>query len=373
MKILHISSARSRGGGERHLVDLVNELSGRGHEVHVALSPRSPLRAELCALPSENILTVRLRNALDLKSALELASNIRERQIEIVHAHVARDYPLAAMATKRNRLAQLIITRHVLFPLNKLHAITLSHARRVIAVSRAVERVLLFQNIFPASKIRVIQNGIDFARLDVRLGHTTREEFCRRMKIAPESLLIGTVGDLKPQKGHEEFLRAAAIIARAIPNAHFIIVGEDTTRAVGQYRAALEGLINSLKLTKRVHLTGWLDDTAPLLSALDVYVSASRTESFGLAIVEAMASGVGVVATATEGAREIIDDEETGLLAPVGDAEALSTAIQKLLGDAPLRASIGALALARARTRFSLERMVDQTEQVYLETMKEER
>jgi glycosyltransferase involved in cell wall biosynthesis len=357
------------GGGERHLSDLVNALAQRGHDVHVALRPRSPLQAELKSLPAENIFPTALRNALDLKSALELASYIRERQIEIVHAHVARDYPLAALATKRKSPAKLIITRHVLFPLNKLHSVTLSHVGRVIAVSRAVERTLLSQNIFPASKIRVIQNGIDFRRLDARLGQTGRDEFCRRMEIAPESLLVGTVGDLKPQKGHEDFLRAASIIARAEPRAHFIIVGEDTTRAAGgQYRAMLEGLINSLGLMKHVHLTGWLDDTAPLLSALDVYVSASRTESFGLAIVEAMASGAGVVATMTEGACEIIDDEETGLLTPIGDAEALARAIEKLLEDASLRTSIGALARTRARTRFSLERMVDETEQVYLES-----
>jgi glycosyltransferase involved in cell wall biosynthesis len=81
-----------------------------------------------------------------------------------------------------------------------------------------------------------------------------------------------------------------------------------------------------------------------------------------------MASGAGVVATMTEGAREIIDDEETGLLTPVGDAEALAKAIEKLLTDGSLRTSIGALARTRARTRFSLERMVDETEQVYLES-----
>ena len=356
------------GGGERHLIDLVNALAKRGHDVHVAVRPGSPLKAELKHLPAENIFTIALRNALDLKSAFALASYIRERQIEIVHAHVARDYPLAALATRRSRRAKLIITRHVLFPLNRLHRRTLSHVARVIAVSRAVEDALLSQNVFPASKIRVVRNGIDFRRLDARLGQTGREEFCRRMEIAPESLLVGTVGDLKPQKGHEDFLRAAAIIARAEPRAHFIIVGEDTTRARGgQYRAMLEGLISSLGLAKRVHLAGWLDDTAPLLSALDVYVSASHTESFGLAIVEAMASGAGVVATMTEGAREIIDDEETGLLVDIANAEALAKAIQKLLEGAALRKSIGAHARTRARTRFSLERMVDETEQVYLE------
>ena len=117
-----------------------------------ALPARSPLSEALNALPAQNIFTLRLRNALDITSALELARLVRAHQIENVHAHLARDYPLAALATKRNRHAKLIITRHVLFPLNKLHAVTLSHVARVIAVSRAVERALLAQKIFPAHK-----------------------------------------------------------------------------------------------------------------------------------------------------------------------------------------------------------------------------
>lgn len=373
VRILHISSARSLGGGERHLADLAHALNERGHEVYAALPQRSPLRAELRALPSQNIFTLRLRNALDITSALELSRLIREHRIEIVHAHVARDYPLAALATRRNRQTKLIITRHVLFPLNKLHSVTLSHVARVICVSHAVKRSLLSQKIFPANKMSVIPNGIDFRRLDASLQNFDRQEFCRRMKIPPESLLVGTIGEIKRQKGHEDFVRAAALLARRCADAHFIIAGADTTRT-GEHRASLERLINELNLTHRVHLTGWLDDVAPLLAALDVYVSASHMESFGLAIVEAMAAGLPIVATATEGAQEIISREDaSGVLVPVGDVQELASAVLRLLGDAHERTRIGTLARATARTRFSLERMVDETEKEYLETMNAER
>ncbi|MDT5121063.1 MAG: hypothetical protein QOC96_545 [Acidobacteriota bacterium] len=370
MRILHINSARALGGGERHLADLANALSERGHEVYAALPARSPLREELNALPSNNIFTLRLRNALDVSSALELKRLIRAHQIEIVHAHLARDYPLAALATKRNRHAKFIITRHVLFPLNRLHSVTLSRVARVIAVSRAVERALLAQKIFPANKINVIPNGIDFRRLNASLQSFNREDFCRHLKIQPESPLVGTIGELKRQKGHEDFLRASAIVARKKPDAHFIIAGADTTRT-GEHRASLERLVNKLQLNGRVHFTGWLDDVAQLLAALDVYVSASHTESFGLAIVEAMAAGLPVVATATEGAREIID-EDAGTLVPVGDAEALAAAILRLLENPTERTRIGKLAQTSARTNFSLERMVDATEQVYFEEQNSE-
>lgn len=363
MRILHISSARTLGGGERHLADLANALARRGHEVYAALRPRSPLAAELTEVSPENIFAVRLRNALDLRSAHALARFVRARRIEVVHAHVARDYPLAAMACWRNRRAKLVVTRHVLFRLNRLHALTLARASRVIAVSRAVERALLAQKIFPPRKVTVIPNGIDWRRFDA-VG--ARAEFRHRLKIAPGSKVVGTVGELKRQKGQEDFLRAAARVAREDRSCHFVIAGG------GERRAALERLAAELRLKNRVTFTGWVDEVAPLLGALDLYVSASHTESFGLAIVEAMAAGLPVVATATEGAREIIDDGETGLVVPVGDQEALAASILRLLKDEAERARLGGRARAAAHERFSLDRMVDATEKVYEEMMSAE-
>ena len=353
------------------MADLVNALAERGHQVYVALAPRSPLREALPALPEKNIFTVRLRNALDLGSALALARLIRKHQIEIAHAHMARDYPLASLAARRAGNAQLVITRHVLFPLHQLHRITLSRVARVIAVSEAVARALSAQAIFPARKISVVTNGVNTRRFDASENAFSREMFRRRASVEPEERLVGMLGEIKPLKGQEEFLRAAALIARRVADARFIIAGCDTS-PTGAHRARIERLITELDLGGRAHLTGWLDDVAPLLASLDIFVSASHTESFGLTIVEAMASGVAVVATATEGAREIIEDGVTGVLVPVGDVEALASVIVSLLEDAPERRRIGARAREAARERFSLDRMVDATERIYREALSAE-
>lgn len=370
VRILHISSARAIGGGERHLADLANALALRGHEVHAALAPRSPLRAELGALPEGNLVSLPLRNALDVGSAHALARLVRWREIEIVHAHMARDYPLASYAARRAAASRLVITRHVLFPLNRLHAWTLSNVSRVIAVSRAVARSLEAQRIFPSAKISVIPNGIDLRRFDAESCASDRESFRRTLGVGPERLLVGTIGELKRLKGHEEFLRAAHLLARRFPDADFVIAGEDFSRT-GEHRAGLERLIDELGLRSRVHLTGWLEAVAPLLGALDVFVSASHTESFGLAIVEAMASGTPVVATMTEGARETVEDEATGLLVAIGDTGALAEAVARLLEDAEKRERMGAHARLAARERFSLEQMVTATERLYREALGE--
>jgi L-malate glycosyltransferase len=368
VRILQLSSARRLGGGERHFADLANALAARGHEVYAALAPASPLRAELAALPAEQIFTLPLRNALDLPSAHALASFLGAHEIEIIHAHVARDYPLAAYAARRARATRLVLTRHVPFPMSRLHRLVLANVARVIAVSGPVAQGLRAQNIFPNAKIRVVPNGIDLTRCAATTDAATRAELRQRLQTTA-SLLVGTVGDLSPVKGQDVFVRAAAAArARGQDDAAFLIVGADHS-AKQRTLAYVEQLIAQHKLAGQVYLLGRVAELAPFLAALDVYVSASRAEAFGLAMVEAMGCGVPVIATATDGAREIIEDGVTGRLVPVGAHEALAAALVELLTDASLRATLGANARHAAHTRFGLARMIDETEAVYREAL----
>jgi glycosyltransferase involved in cell wall biosynthesis len=364
LKILQISSAQSLGGGERHLADLANGLAGRGHDVYVALRPKSPLINELKDLRGGSVTTLPLRNSLDAKSARDLARLVHRNQIQIVHAHMARDYPLAAYATRTNPGSRLIVTRHVLFPLNRLHRIMLAKASRIIAVSQAVAWQLQADAIAPSGKISVVLNGIDTAKFQEARQRFTRPQFLDSWNLPEDCLLVGTVGELTPLKGQEEFLRAAAHVLRQHPNAYFIIAGIDHSRG-NEHRVRIEQLIEELSLRERVRLAGWLEDLAQLYCALDVFVSASHTESFGLALAEAMASGTAVVATETESAREIIKSGETGLLVPIGNVEELAKSILTLLADKNEKARLGTLAQQAASTRFSVERMIAETEKIY--------
>lgn len=368
LRILHISSAQAFGGGERYFADLVNALASRGHDVFAVVRPDSPLNAELIRLPVQNLVHLPLRNALDAKSAGRLASFVGRQKIQLIHAHMARDYPLAAYAGRRNPDAQLVVTRHVLFPLNRLHRITLSRVARVVAVSEAVGRQLCMQKIVPRERVTVVHNGIDIARFETAMREFDREQFCRRWDVPEKSTLVGSVGSLNPLKGHEDFLQAAAQVVDMFPAAYFIVAGVDVT--AGQTnRANLECLIRELKLESRVRFIGKMNDVAPLFCALDISVSASHSESFGLAIAEAMATGTAVVATETEGAKEIIRDGQTGLLVKVRDVAALAEAVCELLSGEERRQRIGQSAREDVRLRFSLDRMVDATERIYRESL----
>ena len=367
MRILQISSASSFGGGERYVVDLSNSLTERGHDVYVAVRPHSPLTRFL-KLSANNIKTLPLRNALDPQSARALARLVSEQRIDVVHAHMARDYSLAAYAARANPKPKFVITRHVLFPLSGLHRRTLSRANAVIAVSSAVARQVSSQRLVPDQKIALVPNGIDVERFVRASGNFDRAAFLKSMSLPMSCLLVGSIGELRKLKRHGDLVRAARIVvANKLPDVHFVIAGVDTSPSE-ENRKELVALVNEFNMEDRVHFLGLLDDAEKLLCALDVFVSASETESFGLSIAEAMASGTAVVATRTEGAQEVVDDEVTGLLVNIGNIEELSSAIVRLLEDAELRRSMGERAQVVAETRFTLGRMVDEIEKVYLDS-----
>ena len=360
MRILHICSARSIGGGEKHVASLANSLAQRGDDVFVAIAPDSPLRALLQDIPRENIIELPMRNALSLGSAWKLARFARAHAAQIIHAHVGRDYPLAAVAAGRSS-AQLVLTRHVMFPLGRVHKLTLRRTARVIAVSEPVAEALRLQAIFKAEIIRVVHNGVDVdAFASVR---TTAQPNQRKLR-------VGTVGELAPVKRHEDFVRVAQSLCAERDDVEFIIAGEDKSRD-GKNRRRLAQSIADAQLGDRIQLVGWTEDIANLLATFDLFVSTSESESFGIAIVEAMAAGIPVVATETDGAREVIEPNETGRFVPVGDVDAIAKSTSELLNDPAERARLGASAQQKARQRFGLERMVDETVKLYEEVIGE--
>ena len=360
MKILQISSAASFGGGERYFADLTNSLSARGHDLYAVLRPNSPLIGHL-EIEREKIKTLPMRNSLDVPSAHELARFVARHGIEVVHAHMARDYSLAAYAARRNRQTKFVVTRHVLFHLSRLHRHTLARAHRVIAVSNAVASEIRTQRIVSDGQLAVVTNGVDVDRFNVEFDRT---RFLQTLGLPANVPLVGSVGELRTLKRHDDFIRAAARVSSRFPEVHFVLAGLDTSLS-REVHKHLEQLVSETGLNDRFHFAGWVEDAEKLLSAIDLFVSASETESFGLAMAEAMAAGTPVVATATEGAREVVVDQETGLLVPIGDVAQIADSIATLLSDGDRRRRMGSEARRVVNQKFSLQRMVDQIEQIY--------
>ena len=227
MRILQISSAKTFGGGERHFVDLCRELQARGHDVFAALRPTNVWQERLNFLPESNIFHVSIRNSFGILSANRIAGFVRENRIEIIHAHVARDYIPASIACTLSGNSKFVLTRHVLFPLKPFNRFALKNLSKAIAVSSGVETSL--QKVFQRQKIAVIPNGVEIEGSSGLKRGSLRNEFRSLHNIPFDVPLIGIVGELIVLKGQQDFVLAANEIAKRFPDARFVIAGKDNT------------------------------------------------------------------------------------------------------------------------------------------------
>lgn len=362
MKILQISSAKNFGGGEKHLVDLIGGLRCRNHDVFLAVPDGSPVLDKLADFPAENILRVKIKNSTDVLAAVRIAKFIKQNNIEIAHAHAAKDYLPSSFAVRFAKSAKLVLTRHVLFSMKRTQRFALSNVSKVIAVSSAVAANL--EKTFPTEKIVKIPNGIETEKWASADKEKLFREFRFLHNIAFDAPLVGTVGELKRLKGQQDFVLAANEIVKKFPDAHFTIVGTDNSFKK-DFRRELKRLVKIFGLEDRFLFLDWVEDTAPLLAATDVFVSASHSESFGLAILEAMASGKAIVATETEGVKELLENESSGKLTAVKEPLKLAEKIEEFLSDEKMREDFGKEAQKTAEENFSLKKMIERTEQVY--------
>jgi len=360
MRILQVCSSTNIGGGEIHIADLCRGLIERGHELHLAARPKGAIELLLADVAIREIHYLPLRNAIDLPSAARLFQIIGSRNIDIVHTHIARDYPVCAMAARWTK-AKLFITRHHYLPLknNLFYRWLLSGATGVIAVSNSVKATLTKSLKLPEEKIAVVPNWIDINRF----AHPIDIEQARKQFTIEKRLAVGCIGQITPAKGQEEFLRAASIICRARQDVQFIIAGAEQERGE-PFTERLKALAESQGISERIRFLGPVREIALLLAALDVVVVPSWNEGFSLVVIEAMAAGRPCVATDIGGPREIITDGETGLLFAPGDWNSLAEKLLQLLASEELRDRLAAAGRERARD-FERGKIIGQIEALY--------
>lgn len=281
-----------------------------------------------------------------------LRRQLAAARVDILHCHDARGCLMAAPAA---RMAGIPSIWHLhLLPASGPRALLDGTLALVsdykVFVSNAARRAWsLPQRLLGAHE--VIENGLDPAALAAGPARTGSHP------------VLLTVGALRPAKGQDLLLQAAAIVRLRFPNVRLRIAGEDW--AGGDYRARLLSDIAALKLADCVELLGQRTDIASLMAAADVCVIPSRSESFGLVALEAMQQSKPVVACAVGGLQDIVVHEQTGLLVPPQDAAALANAIVEVLSDLPRAAAMGAAGLRRVEQRFGARQMAQRFAGLY--------
>ena len=369
MRILQVCSAEGIGGGEVHVADLSLGLLERGYDVEIAVRPASKLPEYVARrnhVRAANLVwhQLPLRNAMDLGSVRSLARILTERSVDVIHAHVARDYPVAALAASPGKRAALVITRHHSLPLkgNLVYRRMLARAR-IIAVSDSVRRTVIESLGCAPSRVHRISNWIDLARHAApRQRGAERQVFGITRRVA-----VALVGQITPLKGHEEFLKAAGRIVAERADVEFLIAGQDTEPG-HPFETRLRREVREFGIEDFVRFLGQVEDLDGLLAAVDAVIVPSWNEAFSLVTAEAMGAGRAVVASRAGALEELVEHERTGLLVPARDPESLAAAIVRLAEDPSLVEFLGQNAKVAAE-RFSRDHSIDSVVNVYKEAL----
>jgi len=341
----------TRGGAEGQLVQLVRGLDRARFEpiVYCLSAKTEPLGLEIAASGTP----LRSLTGAALRRAQRLAVHFEEDQIDVVHAWL---YPANAMATAAHvlRSARPLITSarncKVQGWVSRLaNVVAFRSSRAIVANSRDVAAYITRTYAAPSRPIRVIYNGIDVERFHPNGWHV-------------EAGPIVTIGRLVPQKNHDLFLRAAAALSREVPAARFTIVGD------GPLRAMLERQASQLGIADRVAFAGERNDVDAIVRAASLFWLTSMWEGMPNVVLEAMASGVPVVATNVGGTRELVREGVDGYVVARGDATAFVRHSRTLLLEAGMRRAFSAAARVRAET-FSTAQMVEAMMRLYDEVI----
>ena len=353
LRVLHVDTERGWRGGERQTLWLARELARRGHESIVAARRGEPL-SDRAAGVGLTVVDCSPFSEIDVRAAWSLRRTLRDRRIDIVHAHTAHAVSVAALATL-GTTTPFVVSRRVDFPLRANAGTRWKYGRAsvIIAISNAVAHVLKSSGIAP-DRIVVVPDGVDVNRI----VEPAARETLRSLGIPADAPLVVQVAQLVGHKDPLNFVRAMARVRDIVPNATGLFVGD------GPLRAEVEREIATLALDSVVHLAGYRTDADALLASADVACLSSREEGMGSVLLDALAFGIPIAATRAGGIPEVVVDGESGLLADVGNPVALGDAIARILLDRELRDRLRSNAKPRA-DEFSVERMTDRTIAVY--------
>jgi glycosyltransferase involved in cell wall biosynthesis len=358
VRVCFLVDTLSRAGTETQLVALIRNLDRCRIEpflclLHDAPGRPNPLEPGCCPVIRLGVRSFR-QPALPLR-VLRLARFLRRHRIDVLQVYFHDSTVFGVLTGWLARVPHVVRTR------NNLGYSSTQWRRRIgrlcnLAISRTIAnceacRQSLLAEEGPSSEsVVVLENGVDLSRFS---------------NVPPVGLRkgpprVGMVGNLRPVKEPELLVRAAAELFAAHSDVTFQIAGE------GELRPNLERHVHALGLEGRFLLPGAISDVPGFLSGLDVAVLCSRSEGMSNAVLEYMAAGRPIVATAVGGTIELIQDGVTGLLVPPGDFDQLARAIRRLLEDRVLAARLGAAARRRAIERFSREAMVRRFEDFYV-------
>ncbi|MBB1127011.1 glycosyltransferase family 4 protein [Thiospirillum jenense] len=357
MHILHIEGGSQLYGGALQVLYLLNGLTALGIDNTLICRPDCALvnRAASCA----TVCPLPLHGDLDVGMIPRLLRQIRHSQPELVHLHSRIGVDVMGGIAANLLNLPVIHTRRVdnpewywlAAPKYRLHD-------RVIAISAGIAEVLRAH--VPPERLRLVRSAVAASEY---AQPCDRAAVLCQLNLPPDAQLIGIVAQLIPRKGHQVAIAALAQVLHAQPRWHLLCFGR------GALETSLRNQIAAVGLAQQIHLCGFRDDLPNLLPCLDLLVHPALMEGLGIALLQAAAAGVPIVASRVGGIPEAVRDGVTGLLVPPGDVTALRCACAQLLTNPAQRQQLGQAGARLVREEFSVEAMVAGNLAVYRELL----
>jgi sugar transferase (PEP-CTERM/EpsH1 system associated) len=367
IRILHVVDNVGMGGLQNGLANLIGRLEpSRFEHVFCAMRPVEPVDAQPLPASRATVLCLDERERASRVQIGALLRRIRELKPHIVHS---RNWAAieAVVAARWLGSCRVVHSEHGVdagtaasepWHRSRLRRLAFELAHEVMCVSSQLRELHSRRTGFPARRIRVIHNGVDDQRFS--RDAETRGRMRAELGIADDEFCIGCVGNLTPVKDHATVLEALAKLNAEYDRWRLLLIGD------GPELPRLQEFVKAHPSWQpRITFLGRSKRVPELLNAMDAYVLSSLTEGMCNSLLEAMATGLPVVATATGGNPEVTVDGESGLLFGVGKADELATRLLQLATREDLRVQLGNAALRRVRERFSIDSMVRQYEELY--------
>lgn len=362
MKVLHLSSEKNWRGGEQQIAYLVEALSAKGIECHVACRTQSVFQ-EYCIEKEIPYTALPFTNQFDFATIRGIAAYANKHEVDLIHMHSGKSHGLAVLASLLGCKGTLILSRRVDVPPKKnfFSRWKYNHASiaKIVCVSHKIKE-LVSEVLADPTKVVTVHSGIDLQRFNKKLP----KGFLRKQyQLGEEAVLMGNTSALAGHKDYPTFIKTAKLLVEKHTNFYFFIVGE------GEERTTIEKLIAQNQLEKRVFMTGFLSDIPHVLADLDIFLMPSKTEGLGTSILDAFATKTPVVATRAGGIPESVIHEKTGLLAEIGDEKQLSECIERFVDSMDLRNRLTENAYQFLLDNFTKEKVADKTLAVYQEAL----
>jgi glycosyltransferase involved in cell wall biosynthesis len=370
-RIAHvITESEPFGGAQRNTLLTLKGLVRDGYESELLCGPEGRLISEAEAIGVKvHVIPALVRQLDPLKDSrafFGLYRLFRSQDYCIVHTHSTKAGLLGRLAASLAGIPVIIHTVHgVPFELDgnlrsrfyfALERWIGYLSESLICVGDVLRQEVARWKIVPDRKLVTIYSGIDFSSYVPRRAPIEMRRLLGLKKAWP---IVGSVGRLSEQKAQHYLIQAVALLKEKYPEIKLLLVGE------GELRPLLEKQIQDLGLSSNVFLLGERDDIADLLNIFDVYAMSSRWEGIGRSLTEAMYWGLPVVATCVNGVKELIIDEETGLLVPPHNPSALATAVDRLASDRKVAKRLGSNAQKKCRELMDGEHMIMAIEKLY--------